>query len=226
MYRDHGLSFSTISINLKAESKSWSTKPIKRAQSLVLKKLGYRIGEKWNAREFIQKGQISTVEWFRALNRFSHNRIAAGQTNNRTGNKTSVYFSPAPGMIPNLVSVSPIFALSAAIRKSHDRAISRPPPNVWPSRAAMVGMGRLLSSIMAARARDTKGPTSCSCILALSLRSAPAQKIPGNWKQRKIQDYSRTNHILWATLHLSWHSLWLENETVLDVTQTKNPKPS
>ena len=63
MYRDHGLSFSTISVNQEAESKSWSTKPIKRAQSLVLKKLGYCIGEKWNAREFVHKGQISTVEW-------------------------------------------------------------------------------------------------------------------------------------------------------------------
>ena len=32
---------------------------------------------------------------------------------------------------------------------------------------------------------DTNGPTSCAAILALSLRSAPAQKIPGSNERKK-----------------------------------------
>ena len=33
---------------------------------------------------------------------------------------------------------------------------------------------------------DTNGPTSCAAILALSLRSAPAQKIPRSDEKKKI----------------------------------------
>ena len=50
---------------------------------------------------------------------------------------------PAPGIIPRLVSVRPIWLDSEASRKSHASASSHPPPNAYPSMAAMTGFGIL-----------------------------------------------------------------------------------
>lgn len=85
---------------------------------------------------------------------------------------------PAPGIIASFVSVKPIFALLAAILKSQAKANSSPPPIAWPSNAAIVGIDRLLSSLMPPLALDTNGATSSGLILALSFKSAPAQNMP------------------------------------------------
>ena len=91
----------------------------------------------------------------------------------------NVHHSPAPGMIASLVSVRPMRAFPLATRKSHDIAISKPPPRATPSTAAITGIGSLENEDKSARARATAGPTSDSAMVRRSLRSAPAQKNPG-----------------------------------------------
>ena len=59
--------------------------------------------------------------------------------------RTSLWLPPAPGTRPRLTSVCPNLARFAAIRKSHARASSRPPPKQWPLIAATVGLGKLAS---------------------------------------------------------------------------------
>ena len=62
-------------------------------------------------------------------------------------NRGSRCVPPAPGIIPQLVSVSPSFTSSAAIAKSHASTSSNPPPNAYPLIAAMVGCGSIASTI-------------------------------------------------------------------------------
>lgn len=66
-----------------------------------------------------------------------------------------------------------------AILMSHASATSSPPPSAVPSMAAITGTGRSARSETVFLSRLTKGPTSSSFISALSLRSAPEQKVPG-----------------------------------------------
>ncbi|OLT24495.1 hypothetical protein BJF82_06845 [Kytococcus sp. CUA-901] len=49
---------------------------------------------------------------------------------------------PPPGMTPTDTSGSPSSAPSPATMRSHESAISSPPPRAKPSTAAMVGIGR------------------------------------------------------------------------------------
>ncbi|KAL2286058.1 hypothetical protein FJTKL_07295 [Diaporthe vaccinii] len=62
---------------------------------------------------------------------------------------------PAPGMMPSLVSGSPITALEDRTRKCVDRASSSPPPRARELIAEMVGMGRaeMLVNVERRRAR-------------------------------------------------------------------------
>src|SRR5439155_529836 len=46
--------------------------------------------------------------------------------------RTSLWLPPAPGTRPRLTSVCPSLTRLAAMRKSHARANSRPPPKQWP----------------------------------------------------------------------------------------------
>lgn len=113
---------------------------------------------------------------------------------------------PAPGIIPNFVSVKPSFAVLArriqhiesmnilsilpAIRISHAKANSRPPPNAkpWklerlkyphrkkmdsPSNATIVGTGRAKIFEKISLIFETNGPTSSCGISNRSFRSAP-----------------------------------------------------
>ena len=54
-------------------------------------------------------------------------------------------FLPAPGIMANLVSGNPTFAVVEAILKSQARASSIPPPNAAPSIAQIVGTGTSLN---------------------------------------------------------------------------------
>ena len=69
---------------------------------------------------------------------------------------------PAPGMIPSRTSVSPISAVSAAIRMSQASASSSPPPNATPFTAAMVGRGNAASASMSALISPRKTRVSSS----------------------------------------------------------------
>ena len=55
--------------------------------------------------------------------------------------RVSSWVPPPPGMTPTLTSGSPTVAPSPATMRSHDRAISKPPPSANPSTAATTGTG-------------------------------------------------------------------------------------
>ncbi len=50
--------------------------------------------------------------------------------------------APAPGIVPTLISVCPIRALLAAIRRSQANANSQPPPRANPAMAATMGFAK------------------------------------------------------------------------------------
>lgn len=87
---------------------------------------------------------------------------------------------PAPGMMPNLVSVRPSFvAAGPAMRRSHVSASSSPPPMAKPSRHAIVGIGSRETFVNTFRRPSRNASTSGFDMPLRSLRSAPAQKAPG-----------------------------------------------
>ena len=52
-------------------------------------------------------------------------------------------------------------------------------PNAWPSMAQITGIGKFSKSYMNLLAFATAGPTASGGMVCLSLRSAPAQNMPG-----------------------------------------------
>ena len=81
---------------------------------------------------------------------------------------------PPPGRMPTRACVSANTARSEAMRKSQPSAISRPPVNVAPLIAPMIGVRILATAAMALCDRNSSKYLRAS--RCASLRSTPAQK--------------------------------------------------
>jgi hypothetical protein len=81
--------------------------------------------------------------------------------------------------MPTLAGVTPKTAVGSANRRSHEAAISTPPPMQWPRIIATVGFGNSRSAACAARlSRRTSAIGSPgSAPLSRSEMSAPEQKL-------------------------------------------------
>ena len=97
----------------------------------------------------------------------------------------SRWVPPAPGMIARPVSGRPKRAYWVATRRSVQSASSQPPPNAGPSTTEIVGQGIYSSIVNVSLSFLTKSAPSSTVMPLRSLRSAPAQNIPG-WALRKI----------------------------------------
>ena len=90
-------------------------------------------------------------------------------------NRGNLCVPPAPGIIPNLISGCPNWALSAAIIKSHIIANSHPPPKAKPDTAAITGF---LQTVTFSQPLVIKSSIYALIYVlgAISLISAPAAK--------------------------------------------------
>src|SRR3989339_218666 len=83
---------------------------------------------------------------------------------------------PPPGIMARRVSVRPMEAVSEAMRMSEARATSVPPPRATPFTAEITGMGRFWREVSRFLMVRMNFFTSSGVRLALSFKSAPAQK--------------------------------------------------
>ena len=93
----------------------------------------------------------------------------------RPTSRGSRWVPPAPGMMASRVSVSPMVAVSAAIRISQASASSVPPPRAIPLTAAMTGLLSCSMAVNRLRIVKINSLTFMGLKVARSLRSAPAQ---------------------------------------------------
>lgn len=122
----------------------------------------------------------------------------------------SRYVPPAPGMIASRVSGSATVVVDAKTRRCVVRASSRPPPNAGAARADMVGMGRVDMEVKVPRREARKLAVSSDVNVALSFRSAPAQKLESTSLARISARVAPVSPSAWmlSTWWLSSESNW------------------
>ena len=128
--------------------------------------------------------------WDRWLTRKSYERCFRKNCRFCSYSLNWINFLPAPGIMANLVSGNPTFAVVDAILKSQARASSIPPPNAAPSIAQIVGTGTSLNWWNSILAFETNNGTSASVIFLRSFRSAPnsLNKRLGSWSLHKLSN--------------------------------------